>query len=204
MAHEHDADASAFQVADELDQGIDLVACQRCGWLIHNEEFGIRCQCTADRHELTSGNAEIGDLRFRIEFNADLRHRGHGGHAHRGPVDPAQAAKMVAHRDVLGDSEVGEEREILIDDLDAAMRGADRIQFWIFLAGNDDPAASFRRLDAGNDLYKCRLAGAVLADKAVHLADLQRQIDIAKRMHATEALRNAGHLQESHQGFVLR
>jgi hypothetical protein len=38
----------------------------------------------------------------------------------------------------------------------------------------------------------------------VHLADLQRQIDIAKRMHAAEALRNAGHLQESRQGFVLR
>jgi hypothetical protein len=38
----------------------------------------------------------------------------------------------------------------------------------------------------------------------MHLADLQRQIDLAKRMHAAEALRYAGDLQESRQGFVLQ
>src|ERR1700681_2860214 len=84
------------------------------------------------------------------------------------------------------------------------MRGADRVQFWIVRPGNSDPTAAFRHLDAGNDFDEGRLAGAVFADKAVYLADLQRQIDIAKRMHAAEALRNAGHLQESRQGFVLR
>jgi len=84
------------------------------------------------------------------------------------------------------------------------MRRLDRVQFWVFLAGNGDPTASFRLLDAGNDLNECRLAGTVFTDNAVHLADLQRQIDIAKRVHSAEALRNAGHLQESRQGFVLR
>src|SRR6476660_6871721 len=38
----------------------------------------------------------------------------------------------------------------------------------------------------------------------MHLADLQRQIDVAKRGDAAQALRYAGHLQESHQGFVLQ
>src|SRR5437660_2510634 len=80
------------------------------------------------------------------------------------------------------------------------MRGVDRIEFWIFLAENGNPASWFRRLDAGNDLDQRRLAGAVFTDEAMHLADLQRQIDIAKRMHAAEALRYAGHLQESRQG----
>src|SRR4051795_4757039 len=84
------------------------------------------------------------------------------------------------------------------------MRGVDRIEFWIFLAANGNPASWFRRLDAGNDLDQRRLAGAVFTDKAMHLADLQRQIDLAKRMHAAEALRYAGHLQESRQGFVLQ
>src|SRR3954464_9336862 len=84
------------------------------------------------------------------------------------------------------------------------MRGVDWIEFWILLAENGNPASWFRRLDAGNDLDQCRLAGAVFTDKAMHLADLQRKIDVAKRMHAAEALRYAGHLQESRQGFVLR
>jgi hypothetical protein len=38
----------------------------------------------------------------------------------------------------------------------------------------------------------------------MHLADLQRQIDIAKRVYAAEALGYAGHLQESRQRFVLQ
>src|SRR5258708_29725261 len=84
------------------------------------------------------------------------------------------------------------------------MGGVDRVQFWVFLAGNGDPASGFRRLDAGNDLDQRRLAGPVFTDKAVHLADLQRQIDIAKGVHAAETLRYAGHLQESRQGFVLQ
>jgi len=107
VAHEYDADAGAFQVADELDQGIDLVACQRCCRLIHDKELGIRCQRTADRDELTPSNAEVGDFRFWIEFNTDLRHCGPGGCAHRGPVNRAEAAKMVRHRDVFGDIEIG-------------------------------------------------------------------------------------------------
>ena len=84
------------------------------------------------------------------------------------------------------------------------MRRVDRVQFWIFLAGNGDPASWFRRLDAGNDLDQRRLAGPVFADKAMYLADLQRQVDIAKRVYAAEALGYAGHLQESRQGFVLQ
>src|SRR5450631_1118138 len=204
MAYEYDADTGAFQLADELHQGIDLMACQRCGRLIHDEELGVRRQRTADRDQLASGNAEIGDFGFRIEFDADLRHRGQGGRAQRGPVNPAQAAEMMRHRDVLGDIEVGKQRKILINDLNTAMRGADRVEFWIFLAGNGDPTAAFRRLDAGNDFNEGRLAGTVFADETMYLADLERQIDIAKRVHAAEALRNAGHLQESRQGFVLR
>src|SRR3954470_6116709 len=82
------------------------------------------------------------------------------------------------------------------------MRGVDRIEFWIFLAENGNPASWFGRLDAGNDLDQRRLAGAVFTDKAMHLADLPCQGDVAKRMRAAESLRYAGHLQESRQGFV--
>ena len=66
------------------------------------------------------------------------------------------------------------------------------------------PATAFRRLDAGNDLDEGRLARTVFPDQAVHLSGLERQIDIAKRMDAAEALRNAGHLKEGRQGVVLR
>ena len=76
--------------------------------------------------------------------------------------------------------------------------------FGYSLPVDDDAAAGLRRLDAGNDLDQRRLARPVFTDQAMHLAGLQRQIDIAKRVHAAEALGYAGHLQESRQGFVLQ
>jgi hypothetical protein len=36
----------------------------------------------------------------------------------------------------------------------------------------------------------------------MHLADFKLEIDVAKRVHTAEALRNTGQLQESCQGLV--
>ena len=54
-----------------------------------------------------------------------------------------------------------------------------------------------RRLDAGDDLDQRRLAGAVLADQAMHLAGLDVQVDLAQRMHAAEDLGDVLELEEA-------
>ena len=53
---------------------------------------------------------------------------------------------------------------------------------------------------AGDDLDQRRLAGAILADEAMHLAGLERQVDVAQRMHAPEELRDVLKLEEGGHG----
>ena len=53
-------------------------------------------------------------------------HRGLRGVAQGAPVDQPRRAEMPGDGDVLGDIEIGEEGEILVDDLDADTRSTAR------------------------------------------------------------------------------
>ncbi len=98
-----------------------------------------------------------------------------------------QAAEMVADGDVLGDGEVGEQRQILIDHLDAAGSGLHRVEMRIFSSGNDDAAAWFRPQDAGHDLDQGRFARAVFTNQAMDLALFKRHVDVTQGNHAAES-----------------
>src|SRR5262245_34861363 len=63
-------------------------------------------------------------------------------------------------------------------------------------AVDGDRAAGIGRVDAGEDLDQGRLARAVLADQAMHLARLDRPVDRVERDRAAEALADAGKRQE--------
>src|SRR5690606_37171021 len=76
----------------------------------------------------------------------------------------------------LGDAEVVEEREVLVDDLDSGGDGGARV------VGRDRPAvdgdgAAGRRVHAGDDLDERRLAAAVLAGEAADLSLRDGEID---------------------------
>ena len=81
-----------------------------------------------------------------------------------------EAAEVLVDRDVLGDRQVGEEGQVLVDDLDAERLGARGREVLGGLAVELDPAARLGLVDAGHELDQGGLAAAVLADEAVHLA----------------------------------
>ena len=81
-----------------------------------------------------------------------------------------RAGQLAAHEEVRDDVDVGAEREVLVDGLDAGRLGLGRRR---------EAAARRRRrrcgptvgaLSAGDDLDQRRLAGAVVAEKRDHLA----------------------------------
>ena len=61
-------------------------------------------------------------------------------------------------------------------------------------------------MHAGYDLHERALAGAVLADETVDLADLQRKIDGAQGLHAAERLGDAGEFEQrrTHRGGTCK
>ena len=102
----------------------------------------------------------------------------------RRPVDQAEAGLLgQAEHDVLQDGHARHEGQLLVDEAHAefvgAMRRADRRS-----AAVDEDLAAVGLGQAGQDLDQRRLAGAVGADQAVHLAGHDRQRNAAQRLRA--------------------
>src|SRR5215217_6728510 len=66
----------------------------------------------------------------------------------------------------------------------------------VFSAANHDPPARLRVLNARDDLDQGRLAGSVLANKAMHLARVEGEIDTVESLNAAEPLRDVREFQK--------
>ena len=105
------------------------------------------------------------------------------------------ARLLVTEEDVLGDGEPGDEVELLVDrgdaERDRGVGGAQRDR----LAAPAD-LALVGPVRAGQHLDQGGLAGAVLAEQAVHLAGPDDQVDAVERADAGEGLDDPAHLQQ--------
>ena len=99
---------------------------------------------------------------------------------------------MLAERDVLRDRERRDEPEVLVHHPDprvervAGRRELDRLAV-------EQDLALVRPVEAGEDVRERALAGAVLAEQRVHLADRDLEVDAVVRDDAGEALRDPVH-----------
>ena len=107
---------------------------------------------------------------------------------HPPAVDAAEALQRLrADEDVLGDAQVGEERRLLEDDRDpGGLRLLGVVEDRLLAV--EQEAAGVGPVHAREDLDERRLAGAVLADEAVHLAGEQLDVAVLERVHGAEAL----------------
>ena len=100
VADKDDGDPPPRQFAGQRQQRIDLVARERGGRLVHDDQPRLRRQRPADRDQLTLRYGEIGDLGARIECYADPLHHRRGGLADAAPVDAVQAPQVAGEGDV--------------------------------------------------------------------------------------------------------
>ncbi len=101
-----------------------------------------------------------------------------------GRLDP-----LAAQEHVLEDRQLVDQREVLVDGVDAErarMVDAPRL---VRLAA-EEQAALVGLLEAADDLHQRRLAGAVVAEQPQHLALAQVQAEVAQRDDGPEALRD--------------
>ena len=123
-----------------------------------------------------------------------------GEQRRRIPVHPVEveqgpAARLVRQEDALGDAQVRDEVELLVDRRDAALERARGIARWKRLAHEKDLAA--RRLDrAGNALDQRRLAGAVGAEQAVHFGLENVEVDTLERLDSRKLLDEVADLED--------
>ncbi len=172
-----DGESLGAQPRDQVEQPARLAIGERGGRLVHHQDARPRMHRARDLDHLLLGDRQIADQRARPEAGAEAREHLRAAADHGGAVDRQSATRLAAEMDVLGNREVGRERELLIDDRDAMRLGRERAVDLRRLAVEPDLRARIRRIGAGEDLHQRRLAGAVLPHQRVHLARMDGELE---------------------------
>ena len=112
-------------------------------------------------------------------------------------VEPPPARRLDSEQDVLGDGEVRAERELLMDEGDAAPPRLERRGRGVGPIVELHLAA-VRMQRAGDDAHQRALAGAVLPDQGVHLAGVEHQVHAVQRHRRAEPLGEARDPEHAH------
>ena len=121
--------------------------------------------------------------------------------AGRPPVDHGAPAQLVAEEQVVGDGQVVDEVELLVDGGHAPGQGRGRIARGQGSAVDDDLAGGGGD-EPGDALDERGLAGAVLADEAVHLPGLDGEVDAVERPHPGVVLDQPAHGEQGPAALV--
>src|SRR5271166_5827807 len=114
--------------------------------------------------------------------------------AHFAAVERAEARRLEAEVDVLGDRPIRQKAQLLVDDADPRPAGGDRMGERD-VAPVEADAPGVGGIDPAEDFYESRLAGAVLAAKRVNLATRAAEADVVERPHPGECLDDVEHLE---------
>ena len=188
VRHQHDTPAGARLVAQEREQRGDLGRGEHGCRLVEREDVRLLEQHLEDLDPLALAHPQRGnrDVEGHGEPGRVGKHRRALAHAGERQLETAPTSAH-AQREVLEHGEVGDQREVLMDEADArgpcVARGAEADR----LAAHSQLAA-VGRVESGEDLEQGGLAGAVLSEHGVHLAGPQRELGAAQRGHRAEAL----------------
>ncbi len=106
---------------------------------------------------------------------------------HAPAVDHPEPARLAAEEDVLGDRQVRDQVELLVDGGDPEPLGVLRTMDAHLLTAHEDPPG-VGRIGTGEHLDQRALAGAVLTEQHMHLATAQVEVDTVERDHAGKGL----------------
>ena len=194
MADKEDGDALPLQIADKLEQLLNLMGGERRRRLVHDEDANVERNRLGDFDRLLGGQCQAARRISHVQRDAEFGQDRFGVAKHLSPVDH-RSAVLVTDENVLGDIEIGKQQRLLIDCGDAQslrLGGA---------ANRDRSAgqkhlAAIRLMHAGYDLDERRLAGPVLAKQRVNLAGVKRERDVIERLGGVESLGDAANLQD--------
>jgi hypothetical protein len=106
---------------------------------------------------------------------------------HAAVAEQRPAHQLAVEEHVVVDAQLVDQGQVLVDGVDPERAGVvDRPEHHLLAAHEE--AAGVGLVEAADDLDQGRLAGAVVADEAEHLALAQAQVDVAEGGDPAEAL----------------
>ena len=182
-----DRDPRGFQLFDHLEHDADLGLAEGGGGFIHDQDAHVLSQGAGNRDDLLLAQPQVTDQGIRIHGMFEALEQFFRSPLFFGVVKPDPVFQLAGHEDVIGDGEIGEKIQLLVDDADAVLRGLDRVAEAHRLAFQEEQAIR-RAFDTGEDLHQSRLSGAVFTHQDVHLAPIGIEGHVAQRDGSRENL----------------
>jgi hypothetical protein len=168
VADEDHRNALALELADDVEQDLDLALVERGGGLVHDHQPRLEGYRARNGDHLLDRRAEAGEGPADVDVHLEpAQHLGRMT-MHFRPPEESEARRSVPEADVLGHRPVGYEIDLLVDGADSGALGLLRCAE---LGGSpfEQDFARILAVSAGQHLDERGLAGAVLADEGHHL-----------------------------------
>ena len=196
MGDEHDSDAGITQLTDGDEQSVNFLLGQSGGGLVHDDQLCVEQHSTADSNQLLGSNVQVAHLSIQVDVTANLSQSCTSG------LVPALAVNQLAacgdlrvDSQVFTDSQVGEDRQVLVDDLNTQAGSFCRIDLGDLLTFESNSTFVFG-VNTGNDLNQCGLAAAVLTGQAHDFTGTHAQSNVVQSMNAAKAFMDPGHFKQ--------
>src|SRR6266545_1750625 len=177
-----------LEVADQIEDERALLGPHRGERLVQQQDLGIRVDRAGHGDGLPLAAGQLGHLRVDgLDPYAHVVEVLPGALAHDAVVEQRPAHDLAVEEHVVVDGQLVDQREVLVDRVDAEGPGVVHGLEGHLLAVDEEPPR-IRLLEPAEDLHQRRLAGAVVADEAEHFALSQVNRHVAERLDRTEAL----------------
>ena len=164
---------------DDLEEVGDLGLVERGRRFVEDQQLRVQGEGLGDLDQLLLADAQVLDGALGRDVEVEPVEIGARSRLHRGLIQrPQLGVKLPSEVDVLGDVQLWDQLELLVDEGDAGTLRIARIM-------EAEPVVVEEHLtlvvgpDATEDLAQRRLAGSVLADQAMHRSGLDRQREVS-------------------------
>src|SRR6478752_4473583 len=208
VGDEDDAEAGVAGRSRVLQHHAGLLDAEGRGRLVEDEHAGAEVDGAGDRDALALAAREGADgLVDVLDDDAHLAQLLVGDALHVGDPQGGErappAGQLGAEEEVAPHLHERDDGEVLVDRRDAVVEGLARRREADLLAV-DLHRALVVRVEAGHDLDQGRLAGAVVAEDAGHLAGAHREVDALEGADGAVRLADVLHLDERLARVELR
>ena len=188
MGNVEDAVALGLQSAHHVEEAAAFWQAQAGGGLIQNQHRGGPADRLCELDQLPLAERQAVDLSVGIDVGADqvVQQRARLG-AHRVPLQETAVVQQMRQMDVLGDRQVAEQAQLLVDGADPKVVGIVGRKCEIARTPKQN-FSGVGRYEPTQDVLERRFAGAILADQHHDLTSVNGETNVAQHRHTGEAL----------------
>jgi len=124
VTYVNDAYTILTQPANQGEEAAHVRALQAAGRLVHQQDSGVGCNGAADFYDLAEGDWQASDAGPGLDLGmVEIAEQAECPISASFKIQEAQPPRFYAHYDILGNSQMGKQGELLVDERDPMVSG---------------------------------------------------------------------------------